>query len=54
MPSSKPGEIVVTAICSVLLLAIAIPAFWVTEQWIEKQSHRALDRMIIWRSPVDS
>ena len=54
MPSSTPGEIVGTAICSVLLLAITIPAFWVTEQWIERQSHRFLDRIVIWREPAES
>ena len=53
-PPSTPSEIAVSVLCLVLLLTIAIPAFWVTEQWIERQGHRVLDRMIIWREPVDS
>jgi len=46
-------EIAVTVVCGSLLLAIAVPAAWATEQWLERQSHRVMDRMI-WREPVES
>jgi hypothetical protein len=51
---SEPGEVVVATLSLLLMFAIAIPLFWVTEQWVERQSHRILDRMIIWREPTDS
>jgi hypothetical protein len=36
-----------------LLLAIAVLAAWATEQWVERQSHKVMDRMI-WREPIES
>ena len=35
------------------LLSILVLACWITEQWIERQGHRILDRMT-WHEPVES
>jgi hypothetical protein len=50
---STPGEMAIAILCSVLLLALVLPTAYVTEQWIERQSHKILDRMVIWREPID-
>ncbi|AXC12403.1 hypothetical protein ACPOL_3108 [Acidisarcina polymorpha] len=41
-------------LCAVLLIAISIPIFLLSEQWIKKQGQRFVDRMTIWREPIDS
>ena len=46
-------EMTVNVVCASLLLAIAVPAAWATEQWVGRQSHKVMDRMI-WREPVES
>jgi hypothetical protein len=33
-------DIAVTILCSILLLAIAIPAAWATEQWMEREGQK--------------
>ena len=48
------GEIAVTIISTVMLLTIAIPAVCATEQWMEREGHRVLDHMTIWREPLES
>lgn len=48
------GEIALIVICSVLLLAIAVPAAWATEQWMEGQSQRIYDHMMILHEPIES
>ena len=45
-------EMAVTALCGCLLLAILVPACWMTEQWIERQSVRIFDRLV-WHEPLD-
>jgi hypothetical protein len=51
---STPGETVIAVLCSVLLLAIAFPTVYVTEQWFDRESHKVLDRMLIWREqPIE-
>jgi len=47
-------DIALAILCSVLLLAIAVPVVWATEQWMERQSQRVLDHMMIWREPIES
>jgi hypothetical protein len=37
-PRTTTKDIAVTILCSILLLAIAIPAAWATEQWIDRES----------------
>ncbi|WP_114207623.1 hypothetical protein [Acidisarcina polymorpha] len=51
---TTPGEIATNVLCAVLLIAISIPIFLLSEQWIKKQGQRFVDRMTIWREPIDS
>jgi hypothetical protein len=46
-------EIALTAVCGTLVLSMLMLACWTTEQWIERQGHRILDRMT-WHEPVES
>jgi len=46
-------EIAITAVCWTLVLSILMLACWKTEQWIERQGHRILDRRT-WHEPVES
>lgn len=43
-----------TILCSLLLLAIAIPAAWATEQWMEREGQRIVSHMMIWRELIES
>jgi len=45
-------ELVGGALCGVLLLSIIVPACWATEQWVERQARRLLDRAV-WHEPLD-
>jgi hypothetical protein len=47
-------DIAVTIICSILLLAIAVPAAWATEQWMERVGERFVNHMMIWHEPIES
>ncbi len=40
-------------VCGCLLLAIAIPVAWISEQWLEHQSQQLVNRML-WREPATS
>ena len=41
------------AVCAGVLLAILVPAFYVSEEWLERVSQRVVDPMI-WREPIES
>jgi hypothetical protein len=41
---------VVNIVCVGLVLVILVPAWFMTERWLEQQSQRVLDHMI-WRDP---
>jgi hypothetical protein len=47
-------DIAITILCSILLLAIAIPAAWATEQWMEREGQKVVNHMTIWREPIES
>lgn len=55
IPSSRTslGEMVVTALCGSLLLAILIPTALMAEHWIEDAGHRFADQML-WHEPLAS
>jgi hypothetical protein len=36
-PQTTTKDIAITFLCSILLLAIAIPAAWAKEQWMERE-----------------
>jgi hypothetical protein len=44
-------EIVVNIVCISLVLVILVPAWFITERWLEQHSQRILDHMI-WREPL--
>jgi hypothetical protein len=35
-------------------LAIAIPAAWATEQWMERAGDKLVNHIMIWREPIES
>jgi hypothetical protein len=47
-------DVAITILCSVLLLAIAIPAGWATEQWMERKGQQVVNHMMIWQDPIES
>jgi hypothetical protein len=47
-------DIALAVLCSVLLLAIAVPVAWATEQWMERQGQRIYDHMMILHEPIES
>jgi hypothetical protein len=53
-PRTTAKDIVVTVLCTILLLAIAIPAVWATEQWMERESQKIISHMMIWHEPIES
>ena len=53
-PRTTAKDVAVTILCSILLLAIAIPAAWATEQWMERAGERFVNHMMIWREPIES
>jgi len=46
-------EMLLNAVCAGVLLAILVPAFYVSEEWLERVSQRVVDPMI-WREPIES
>ena len=53
-PRTTAKDIAITFLCSILLLAIAIPAAWATEQWMEREGQKIVNHMMIWREPLES
>jgi hypothetical protein len=53
-PRTTAKDIAFTLLCSILLLAIAIPAAWVTEQWMEREGQKVVNHMMVWREPIES
>ena len=53
--SSRPSirEMLLNTVCAGILVAILIPAFWLSEQWLERAGQRAVDHMF-WREPIES
>jgi hypothetical protein len=47
-------DIAITILCSILLLATAIPALWATEQWMEREGQKVVNHMMIWQDPIES
>ncbi|MGD0446146.1 MAG: hypothetical protein ABSA39_19605 [Edaphobacter sp.] len=54
MPRTTVKDIAIIILCSILLLAIAIPAAWATEQWMEQEGQKVVSHMMIWREPIES
>ena len=53
-PRTTAKDIAITILCSILLLAIAIPTAWATEQWMERAGERFVNHMMIWHEPIES
>lgn len=53
-PRTTPKDIAITILCSILLLTIAIPAAWATEQWMEREGQKLVSHMMIWQEPIES
>jgi hypothetical protein len=53
-PRTTAKDSAITILCSILLLAIAIPAAWATEQWMEREGQKVVNHMTIWREPIES
>ena len=53
-PRTTTKDIAITILCSILLLATAIPAAWATEQWMEREVQKVVNHMMIWRDPIES
>ena len=53
-PRTTAKDIAVTALCAILLLAIAIPAVWVTEQWMEREGQKLVSHVMFWHEPIES
>jgi hypothetical protein len=47
-------DVAITILCSILLLAIAIPAAWATEKWMEREGQKVANHMMIWREPIET
>ena len=54
VPRTTAQDIATTILCSILLLAIALPAAWATEQWMERENQKIVSHMLIWREPVEN
>jgi hypothetical protein len=52
-PRATAKGVPITILCSILLLAIAIPAAWATEQWMEREGQKIANHMI-WHEPIES
>jgi hypothetical protein len=46
-------EVAIATLCLLLLLAIAIPAAWATEQWMESEGQKIAHHIMIWQEPID-
>ena len=53
-PRTTAKDIAITILCSILLLATAIPAAWATEQWMEREGQKVINHRMIWREPIES
>jgi hypothetical protein len=53
-PRTTAKDVAVTILCPILLLAIAIPAAWATEQWMERAGERFVNHLMIWHEPLES
>jgi hypothetical protein len=53
-PRTTAKDIAITILCSILLLAIAIPASWATEQWMESEGQKVAHHMMTWQEPSES
>lgn len=53
-PRTTAKDIAVTALCSILLLAIAIPAAWAMERWLEREDQKFVSHMMTWREPIET
>jgi hypothetical protein len=53
-PRTTAKDVAVTILCPILLLAIAIPVAWATEQWMERAGERFVNHMMIWHEPLKS
>jgi hypothetical protein len=53
-PRTTAKDIAITILCSILLLATAVPAAWATEQWMEREGQKIANHMMIWQEPVES
>jgi hypothetical protein len=53
-PRATAKDVAITILCSILLLAITIPAAWATEQWMEREGQKVVNHMMIWREPIES
>ena len=52
-PRLSIREVLLNVVCAAVLLAILVPVVWFAEQWLERASQRAVDRMI-WREPIEN
>jgi hypothetical protein len=52
-PRATAKGVAITIVCSIFLLAIAIPAAWATEQWMEREGQKIANHMI-WHEPIES
>jgi hypothetical protein len=53
-PRTRSKDVAVTILCAILLLAIAVPAAWATEQWMELAGEKFVNHMVIWHEPIES
>ena len=52
-PRLSIREALLNTVCAVIVLAILVPAFWFSEQWLERAGQRAVDHMF-WHEPIES
>jgi hypothetical protein len=53
-PPTTAKDVAIIVLCPILLLAIAVPAAWATEQWMEREGQKVAHHMTIWREPIES
>jgi hypothetical protein len=53
-PRTTAKDVAVTILCSILLLAIAIPVVLATEQWMEREGQKIVNHMMIWHEPIEN
>jgi hypothetical protein len=54
IPRTTAKDVAVTVLSSILLLSIAIPTAWATEQWMEREGQKIGNHVMIWREPIES
>ena len=52
-PRLSIREALLNTVCAVIVLAILVPAFLFSEQWLERAGQRAVDHMF-WHEPIES